>query len=135
MRIAGKGNLDYLSQLWQVRNGNLATGQTPSKVDKYKEFAMSKDELSTARTEVHQEKRKRTRMNARARTTSSLHSHKLEKARTGALTDGSMPERQAGTQNTASFTSAVPVQPLGKYRQVAQSDQTAEMASSIVVTG
>ena len=135
MRVAGKGNLDHLSQLWQVRNGNLAAGQTPGKVDRYKEFAMSKDELSTVRTAVHQEKRKRTRMNARARTTSSLHNHKMEKARTGAVTDGSMSHRQAGTQNTATSASAVPVQPLNKYRQVAQSDQTAEMASSIVVTG
>lgn len=135
MKVAGKGNLDHLLQLWQVRNCNLPAGQMPGKVDRYKEFAMSKDQFETARTAVHQEKRKRTRMNAQARTTSSLHNRKREKARTGALTDGSMPVRQAGTQNTASFTSAVPLQPLGKYRQAAQSDQTTEMASSIVVTG
>ncbi|MGD0237563.1 MAG: hypothetical protein ABSC55_23920 [Syntrophorhabdales bacterium] len=135
MRVAGKGNLDQLSQLWQLQQRGPAAQQQPSSVDRYKQVAASKDQLEIAGTARHQEKQKRSRMNPQNHPAASLDHRKQETARTGALTGGGMPNGQTGTQNTASFTSAVPLQPLGKYRQIAQSDQTAEMTSSIVVTG
>ena len=99
MRVGGRGNLDHLSQLWQLQNSNLAAQQQASKVDRYKQVAMSKDELGKIWKAGHQEKRKRSRRNPQARPTASLANHKQEKARIGALTDGGSAQT---TQNTTS---------------------------------
>jgi hypothetical protein len=99
MRVGGRGNLDHLSQLWQLQNSGLAAQQQASKVDRYKQVAMSKDELGKIWKAGHQEKRKRSRRNPQARPTASLANHKQEKARIGALTDGGSAQT---TQNTTS---------------------------------
>src|SRR5271157_2103560 len=99
MRVGGKGILDQLSQLWQLQNSNLAAQQQSSKVDRYKQVAMSKDELEKTWRAGHREKRNRSRRNPQDRPTASLANHKLEKAGTGALTDGRSAQN---TQNTTS---------------------------------
>ena len=99
MRVGGKGTLDQLSRLWQLQNSNLAAQQQASKVDRYKQVAMSKDELEKIWRVRHQEKRKRSRRNPQNRLTASLSNHKQKKAHAGALTDG------RNAQNTQNATS------------------------------
>ena len=100
MRVAGKGNLDHLSRLWQLQNSNLAAQQQASKVDRYKQVAMSKDELGKIWKAGHREKRKGSRRNPQDRPTAFLANHRQENARTGALTtDGGSAQN---TQNTTS---------------------------------
>ena len=99
MRVGGKGTLDQLSRLWQLQNSNLAAQQQASKVDRYKQVAMSKDELEKIWRVRHREKRKRSRRNPQDRLTASLSNHKQEKAHAGALTDG---RNAQNTQNTTS---------------------------------
>jgi hypothetical protein len=99
MRVGGKGTLDQLSRLWQLQNSNLAAQQQASKVDRYKQVAISKDELEKIWRVRHQEKRKRSRRNPQDRLTASLSTHKQEKAHAGALRDG---RNAQNTQNTTS---------------------------------
>ena len=132
MRVGGKGTLDHLSQLWQLQNSGLAAEKLLGKVDRYKEYMINKDAVEEARTAMHQGKRKRSRMNTQAGSKASLRKLRQGKALTERATPTST--QQMGAQSTSSLTSAVPLQPLGKYRQIAQSDQTAETANNIVVT-
>ena len=131
MRVGGKGTLDHLSQLWQLQNSGLAAEKPPGKVDRYKEHMISKDTVEKARAATHQEKRKRSRMNTQAGSAQNLRQRK-------ALADAPAPNptstRQTSARNISSVTSAVPLQPLSKYKQVAESDQTAETENNIVVT-
>lgn len=131
MRVGGKGTLDHLSQLWQLQNSGLAAAKLPGKVDRYKEYMISKDAVEKARTATHQGKRKRSRMNRQAGSAQNL---KQGKALANAPTPNPTSTRQTGARNISSLTTAVPVQPLGKYKQVAESDQTTETENNIVVT-
>ncbi len=131
MRVGGKGTLDHLSQLWQLQNSGLAAEKLPGKVDRYKEHMISKDAVEKARTATHQGKRKRSRMNTQAGSAQNL---RQGKAPADAATPNPTSTRQMGVQSTSSLTTAVPLQPLSKYRQVADSDQTTETENNIVVT-
>jgi hypothetical protein len=131
MRVGGKGTLDHLSQLWQLQNSGLAAEKLPGKVDRYKEYMISKDAVEKARTAPHQGKRKRSRMNTQAGSAQNL---RQEKALADAATPSPTLTRQMSVQSISSVTNTVPFQPLSKYRQVAESDQTTEMENKIVVT-
>ncbi|HME44489.1 MAG TPA: hypothetical protein VKF36_15470 [Syntrophorhabdales bacterium] len=131
MRVGGKGTLDHLSQLWQLQNSGLAAEKLLGKVDRYKEYMISKDAVEKARTATHQGKRKRSRTNTQAGSAQNL---RQGKARADAATPNPTSTRQTGVQSTSPVTTAVPLQPLSKYKQVAESDQTTETENKIVVT-
>ena len=129
MRVGGKGTLDQLTQLWQLQNSGLASEKLLGTIDRYKEYMINKDAVEKAQPATHQGKRKRSRMNTQAGSAQNL---RQKKAPTEAAAPTPTSTRQVGAQSTSSLTGAVPLQPLSKYRQVAQSDQTTE--NNIVVT-
>jgi hypothetical protein len=131
MRVGGEGTLDHLSQLWQLQNSGLAAEKVPGNVDRYKEYMTSKDAVEKTRTATHQGKRKRSRTDSQAGSAQNLGQRKVHG---DAANPNPISNRQMRAQTISSSTTAVPLQPLSKYRQVAESDQTAETENKIVVT-
>jgi len=128
MRVGGKGTLDHLSQLWQLQNSGLAAEKLPGTVDRYKEYMINKDAVEKTRTAMQRGKRKRSRVNTQA----GLRNLSQKKALTEAAPPSSTQQMSVGS--TSSLTTTVPVQPLSKYKQVAESDQTAGTKNNIAVT-
>lgn len=132
MRVGGKGTLEHLSYLWQLQNNGLAAQKQPGTVNRYKEYMINENAVEKVPTAAHQGRRKRSRTNTKAGLKASLQNLRQGKAPADVATPTSTGQR--GAPSTSSVTSAVPVQPLGKYRQVAESGQTAGTENSIVVT-
>jgi hypothetical protein len=131
MQVGGKASLDHLPQLWGLQSGSVTAHQMPDKIDRYKERMSSEGPAEKVRPEMHQDKHKRYRMDTQAGATQNL---RQGKALTGAAPPTLPSTRQMGAGNASLPTSAVPLQPLSKYRQVAQFDQAAEGMTHIVVT-
>jgi hypothetical protein len=99
MKVGGRANIDHLLRLWQLQNNALAAQQS-SKVDKYKQVVMSKEELEKVWNTCEREKRRRSKRNRQNGATGSLAHHKQEDSREQAQNTTANPLADPATFDT-----------------------------------